>query len=125
MARHARARNVQVRLWVDDPPEPVLYLSVRDDGVGAHARFSDPTGLAVDAVGAARAAMALQTGFDKKTVLNIRPAFLIAFALLAPASAADPVPALDGKALAAALRPLLVAALPDPLSVAVPRDAVP
>jgi len=26
---------VQVRLWVDDPPDPVLYLSVRDDGVGA------------------------------------------------------------------------------------------
>ena len=35
VARHARARSVQVRLWVDDPPEPVLYLSVRDDGVGA------------------------------------------------------------------------------------------
>jgi hypothetical protein len=33
--------------------------------------------LAVDAVGAARAAMAKQTGLDKKTVLNIRPAFLI------------------------------------------------
>ena len=35
VARHARARHVQVRLWVDDPPDPVLYLSVRDDGVGA------------------------------------------------------------------------------------------
>ncbi len=35
VARHARARSVQVRLWVDDPPDPVLYLSVRDDGVGA------------------------------------------------------------------------------------------
>ncbi|TWG91480.1 hypothetical protein L598_005900000090 [Mesorhizobium sp. J18] len=33
--------------------------------------------LAVDAVGAARAAMAKQTGLDKKTVLNVRPAFLI------------------------------------------------
>ena len=33
--------------------------------------------LAVDAVGAARAAMAKQTGLDKKTVLNIRPSFLI------------------------------------------------
>jgi hypothetical protein len=40
------------------------------------------TALAVDAVGAARAAMALQTGFDKKTVLNIRPAFLIVPAAL-------------------------------------------
>lgn len=40
------------------------------------------TTLAVDAVGAARAAMALQTGFDKKTVLNIRPAFLIVPAAL-------------------------------------------
>jgi len=33
--------------------------------------------LSVDAVGAARAAMAKQTGMDKKTVLNIRPSFLI------------------------------------------------
>ncbi|MBP0440159.1 prohead protease/major capsid protein fusion protein [Tianweitania sediminis] len=33
--------------------------------------------LAVEAVGAARAAMAKQTGLDKKTVLNVRPAFLI------------------------------------------------
>ncbi|CAM3632992.1 peptidase U37 [Thalassospira profundimaris] len=33
--------------------------------------------LGVDAVGAARAAMAKQTGLDKKTVLNIRPSFLI------------------------------------------------
>ncbi|KAA8607556.1 peptidase U37 [Salipiger aestuarii] len=33
--------------------------------------------LAVDAVGTARAAMAKQTGLDKKTVLNVRPAFLI------------------------------------------------
>ena len=38
--------------------------------------------LGVDAVGAARAAMALQTGFDKKTVLNVRPAFLIVPAAL-------------------------------------------
>jgi signal transduction histidine kinase len=38
VARHARARHVQVRLWVDDPPDPVLYLSVRDDGVGAPAQ---------------------------------------------------------------------------------------
>ncbi len=37
------------------------------------------TGAALDvtSVGAARAAMAKQTGLDKKTVLNIRPAFLI------------------------------------------------
>jgi hypothetical protein len=33
--------------------------------------------LAVEAVGAARVAMAKQTGLDKKTVLNVRPAFLI------------------------------------------------
>ncbi|SLN73147.1 prohead protease/major capsid protein fusion protein [Roseisalinus antarcticus] len=33
--------------------------------------------LAVEAVGSARAAMAKQTGLDKKTVLNVRPAFLI------------------------------------------------
>ncbi|WP_135451141.1 prohead protease/major capsid protein fusion protein [Tabrizicola caldifontis] len=42
------------------------------------------TGAALDvaSVGAARAAMALQTGLDRKTVLNIRPAFLIVPAAL-------------------------------------------
>ncbi len=42
------------------------------------------TGAALDvaSVGAARAAMALQTGLDKKTVLNIRPAFLVVPAAL-------------------------------------------
>ncbi|MCX8999142.1 Mu-like prophage major head subunit gpT family protein [Rhizobiaceae bacterium BDR2-2] len=42
------------------------------------------TGAALDvtSVGAARAAMAKQTGLDKKTVLNIRPAFLIVPAAL-------------------------------------------
>ena len=35
VARHAQARSVQVSILVDDPPGPVLYLEVRDDGVGA------------------------------------------------------------------------------------------
>jgi hypothetical protein len=35
------------------------------------------TALAVDSVGKGRASMAKQTGLDKKTVLNVRPAFLI------------------------------------------------
>ena len=35
VARHARARHVSIRLDVDAPPSPVLYLQVRDDGVGA------------------------------------------------------------------------------------------
>ena len=34
VARHARARQVWIRITVDDPPGPVLYLEVRDDGVG-------------------------------------------------------------------------------------------
>ncbi|MBZ0171673.1 MAG: Mu-like prophage major head subunit gpT family protein, partial [Phycisphaerales bacterium] len=38
--------------------------------------------LSVDAVGKGRTAMAKQTGLDKKTVLNIRPAFLIVPAAL-------------------------------------------
>jgi PAS domain S-box-containing protein len=37
VARHARARSVQIRIVVDGPPQPVLYLDVRDDGVGAPA----------------------------------------------------------------------------------------
>jgi PAS domain S-box-containing protein len=35
VARHARARSLSIRLYVDAPPEPVLHLSVRDDGIGA------------------------------------------------------------------------------------------
>ncbi|MGY4831208.1 PAS domain-containing sensor histidine kinase [Sphaerotilaceae bacterium SBD11-9] len=34
VARHARARSVSIQLYVDGPREPVLHLSVRDDGVG-------------------------------------------------------------------------------------------
>ena len=44
------------------------------EGIGA--------ALSVDAVGKGRTAMARQTGLDKKTVLNIRPAFLIVPAAL-------------------------------------------
>ena len=35
VARHAQARCVRIHIAVDAPPEPVLYLEVRDDGVGA------------------------------------------------------------------------------------------
>lgn len=35
VVRHAQARRVQIRIVVDDPPQPVLYLDVRDDGIGA------------------------------------------------------------------------------------------
>lgn len=35
VARHARAESVSIRLLVDAPPEPVLFIEVRDDGVGA------------------------------------------------------------------------------------------
>jgi PAS domain S-box-containing protein len=35
VARHARARHVAIRIAVDGPPDPVLYLDVRDDGIGA------------------------------------------------------------------------------------------
>ncbi|MGA0612509.1 PAS domain S-box protein [Caldimonas sp. KR1-144] len=37
VARHARARHVAIRIVVDDPPEPMLYIDVRDDGIGAAA----------------------------------------------------------------------------------------
>jgi PAS domain S-box-containing protein len=35
VARHAQARSVRMSIAVDGPPSPVLYLDVRDDGVGA------------------------------------------------------------------------------------------
>jgi len=34
VARHANAGRVWIRIDVDAPPEPMLYLDVRDDGVG-------------------------------------------------------------------------------------------
>jgi signal transduction histidine kinase len=37
VGRHARARSVRMNITVDGPPDPVLYLDVRDDGVGASA----------------------------------------------------------------------------------------
>lgn len=35
VARHAQARAVRIRLYVDGPSEPVLHIEVRDDGIGA------------------------------------------------------------------------------------------
>jgi PAS domain S-box-containing protein len=35
VARHAQARHLAIAIHVDEPPQPVLYLEVRDDGVGA------------------------------------------------------------------------------------------
>jgi PAS domain S-box-containing protein len=35
VARHAKAQSIAIRIAVDDPPDPFLYLEVRDDGVGA------------------------------------------------------------------------------------------
>ncbi len=37
VARHAQARRVDVRVVVEAPPEAMLYVEVRDDGVGASA----------------------------------------------------------------------------------------
>jgi PAS domain S-box-containing protein len=43
VARHAKARRVELRIVVDDPPAPILYIDVRDDGVGARAEaLADP-----------------------------------------------------------------------------------
>jgi PAS domain S-box-containing protein len=44
VARHARARRVELSITVDDPPDPVLYIDVRDDGVGtAPEQLARPT----------------------------------------------------------------------------------
>jgi PAS domain S-box-containing protein len=43
VARHAQARQVHIRIDVDAPPAPMLYLQVRDDGVGvAPEALADP-----------------------------------------------------------------------------------
>jgi PAS domain S-box-containing protein len=38
VARHARAQRLWIRITVDDPPQPTLYMDVRDDGIGATAQ---------------------------------------------------------------------------------------
>jgi PAS domain S-box-containing protein len=48
VARHARARSVRLRVEVDGPPDPVLYIEVRDDGVGADPQvLADPQAFGV------------------------------------------------------------------------------
>jgi PAS domain S-box-containing protein len=48
VARHSRARTVRMQITVDGPPDPVLYLDVRDDGVGAApAALGDPRSFGV------------------------------------------------------------------------------
>jgi PAS domain S-box-containing protein len=48
VARHARARSVRIHITVDGPPGPVLYLDVRDDGVGAEqVALADPQSFGV------------------------------------------------------------------------------
>jgi signal transduction histidine kinase len=37
VARHAQARRVVIRITVDSPPDPVLFIEVCDDGIGASA----------------------------------------------------------------------------------------
>jgi len=48
VARHARARSVRLSIHVDGPPEPTLYVDVRDDGVGAAPQaLADPQSFGV------------------------------------------------------------------------------
>ncbi len=48
VARHARARSVRISIHVDGPPDAVLYVDVRDDGVGAAAAaLADPQSFGV------------------------------------------------------------------------------
>ena len=69
-----------------------------------------PAALDVTSVGAARAAMAKQTGLDKKTVLNIRPAYLIVPASLELKAeqlvAQNLVPATSGNVVPQSIRTL-------------------
>ena len=48
VARHAKARSVRIGIHVDGPPDAVLYIDVRDDGVGAApAALADPQSFGV------------------------------------------------------------------------------
>lgn len=76
-----------------------------------HGNLANPaTALSVTAIGAARAAMARQTGLDKKTILNVRPAYLIVPASLELAAeqlvAQNLVPAQTGNVVPTSIRTL-------------------
>ena len=48
VARHARARSVRLAIHVDGPPAPMLYIDVRDNGVGAAPQaLADPQSFGV------------------------------------------------------------------------------
>lgn len=77
-----------------------------------HGNLANPaTALSVTAIGAARAAMARQTGLDKKTILNVRPAYLIVPASLELAAeqlvAQNLVPAQTGNVVPTSIRTLM------------------
>jgi hypothetical protein len=98
---------------------------IMGDGVALfHASHKNltATGTALDvaSLGRARAAMARQTGLDGKTVLNIRPAFLVV-----PSSlelTAEQLPAITTNVVPQSIRSLSVIAEPrlDPASGAIP-----
>jgi ribosomal protein S25 len=76
-----------------------------------HGNLANPaTALSVSAIGAARAAMARQTGLDRKTILNVRPAYLIVPASLELAAeqlvAQNLVPAQTGNVVPSSIRTL-------------------
>lgn len=76
-----------------------------------HGNLANPaTALSVTAIGAARAVMARQTGLDKKTILNVRPAYLIVPASLELAAeqlvAQNLVPAQTGNVVPSSIRTL-------------------
>ena len=76
-----------------------------------HGNLANPaSALSVTAIGAARAAMARQTGLDKKTILNVRPAYLIVPASLELAAeqlvAQNLVPAQTGNVVPSSIRTL-------------------
>ena len=77
-----------------------------------HGNLANPaTALSVTAIGAARAAMARQTGLDRKTILNVRPAYLIVPASLELAAeqlvAQNLVPAQTGNVVPSSIRTLM------------------
>ncbi len=94
VARHAKARHVWIRIDVDAPPAPVLYLQVRDDGIGTTPEaLTDPRSYGVLGLRERAAHFGGRIGIDSspgrgtavRLVLPLDPA-----ATAAPAEAAVP-----------------------------------
>jgi len=92
VARHAQARQLQLRITVDEPPGATLYLEVRDDGVGA------PAGVLADTARyGVRGMQERAAHFGGRLTIDSAPGAGTRVRLVMPLMAAASAPAVPGE----------------------------